>query len=167
MQRARPLLTWGPALVASACLCVGHPLAAIRSDHAWRTYSNVRYQYAVCYPADLLKPQGELDAHDGQTFKGSDGGELVAFGANNALGKSLSQAAHDYVRGLGGEGAKVTYSAFRPNWAVLSGAGLGGVFYAKILKRRDQFLVFTLTYPAAASARYDTVAAAVSRCFKD
>ncbi len=92
---------------------------------------------------------------------------LTAFGANNALDKSLRQAAADYVGGLGGRDAKVTYRVFRPDWAVLSGTGTSGKFYAKVFKRRDQFLVFTLTYPAAAAARYDAVAAAVSRCFRD
>ncbi len=135
--------------------------------HAWKTYTNVRYQYAICYPADLLKAQGELDAHDGQTFKAADGGELTVFGANNVLDKSLAQAAHEYVQNLGGDGARVTYSAIRPDWAVLSGAGARGVFYAKTFKRRDQLLTFTLTYPVAAAARYDAITAKLSRCFKD
>ena len=148
----------------------GAPVAALASPapaHAWKTYTSVRYQYAICYPADLLKPQGELDAHDGQTFKAADGAEMAVFGANNVDGKSLDIAARAYARDLGGEGGHITYIAGRADWRVLSGVGPKAMFYAKTFKRNDQFLTFTLAYPAAAAPRYDLVAAAVSRCFRD
>ncbi len=63
-------VTLGAALAFACCLWGGCAQAASPDGHTWRTYSNARHQYAVCCPADLLKPQGEPDAHDGQAFTG-------------------------------------------------------------------------------------------------
>jgi hypothetical protein len=45
--------------------------------HTWKTYTNVTFQYHICYPADLLVPQGEPDNSDGQRFLAHDGAELI------------------------------------------------------------------------------------------
>ena len=47
--------------------------------HGWATYVNVRFQYSICYPKDLLVPQGESDNSDGQKFlSNKDSAELAA-----------------------------------------------------------------------------------------
>ena len=63
--------------VALAVVLLSHA-AVTQSANAgeigtWRDYVNAKYAYAICYPADLLRPQGESDAGDGQAFLG-DGG---------------------------------------------------------------------------------------------
>ena len=68
-----------------------HEFAA--SIHVWKSYTNIRYQYALCYPEDLLIPQGESPNNDGQTFLAEDGAQLVVFGQNNALKESLKGCA--------------------------------------------------------------------------
>ena len=46
---------------------------AAASDHVWKSYTNERFQYAICYPEDLLVPQGESPNSDGQKFLTKDG----------------------------------------------------------------------------------------------
>jgi len=51
-------------------------------DHDWQTYTNVRFAYSICYPADLLAGQGESDNSDGQKFLSRDGSvEVLVYGS--------------------------------------------------------------------------------------
>ncbi|MBE7219483.1 MAG: hypothetical protein INR64_13500, partial [Caulobacteraceae bacterium] len=60
----------GAAASTAACA------APATGGHAWRTYVNVRYRYAICYPSDLLKAEPESPDSDGRTFDGGSGAEL-------------------------------------------------------------------------------------------
>ncbi len=62
------------------------------SAHVWQRYTNVRFQYSICYPEGLLVPQGESPNSDGQKFLAKDGAQLVVFGRNNAIDESLRDA---------------------------------------------------------------------------
>ena len=62
------------------------------SAHVWKRYTNVRIQYSICYPEDLLVPQGESPNSDGQKFLEKDGAQLMVFGRNNAIDGSLRDA---------------------------------------------------------------------------
>src|SRR5215469_6044695 len=59
------------------------------SAHVWKRYTNVRFQYSICYPEDLLIPQGESQNSDGQKFLAKDGAQLLVFG-RNAMGSAKS-----------------------------------------------------------------------------
>lgn len=132
----------------------------------WESYANARYAYSICYPAQLLVPQGEADNGDGQTFRASGGAELRVFGSNNALEETLAQAAARQSRYLTGARGKVTYRAAGRGWSVASGSdGKDMLFYAKTLERDDQFVSFTLRYPQAQAARYKAVVERTARCF--
>src|ERR1700682_2215290 len=48
--------------------------------HTWKASTNWRFQYSICYPQDLLVPQGEPENSDGQRFLAKDGAKLVVFG---------------------------------------------------------------------------------------
>src|ERR1041385_1585764 len=50
--------------------------------HTWKVYTNVRFHYSICYPQDLLVPQGEAENSDGQKFVAKDGAKLIVFGRN-------------------------------------------------------------------------------------
>src|SRR5215468_1936487 len=83
-------------LAVFGCTAVGVATTALSrvpqqpaAPHTWKTYTNVRFQYAICYPDELLAPQGEADNSDGQKYLANDGGELIVFGSNNALNESL------------------------------------------------------------------------------
>ena len=85
----------GAGLFAAACINVAQATQAATADHAWKTYTNVRFQYKICDPADLLLPQGESGNSDGQTFLANDGGKLVVYRRNNALNDSLKDTLRD------------------------------------------------------------------------
>lgn len=145
------------------------PLAAqepAASHHVWKVYTNVRFQYSICYPADLLVPQGAAENSDGQTFLAKDGAKLIAYGQNNALNESLKDALDDTASRLAGKSGKVTYKAIKPGWFVVSGESGKSIFYAKTLYAHEQFKSFELTYDNAESSVYKPVVSRLARCFE-
>lgn len=154
----------GATLLLGALLL---PSAANATAGRWQTYANVRYGFAICYPADLLEPKGEADNGDGQTFRAADGAELRAFGSNNALDRTLADEAREQARHYTGKRGRITYRAAKPGWQVLSGNdGASTLFYAKTIARDGQFFTFQLKYPKSASVRYKPVVEQLARCFR-
>ncbi|PSJ37902.1 hypothetical protein [Allosphingosinicella deserti] len=155
-------------LVAALALSTAaKPAPAAALPDGWETYTNVRYGFAICYPANLLGAQGEADNGDGQIFKAGDGAELRAFGTNNILNRSLAAEAVQQVRSHIGRYGKITYRISRPGWTVVSGTdGESQLFYAKTFAREGQFITFKLTYPKTAAQRYRSVVERLSRCFR-
>lgn len=136
--------------------------------HNWMTYVNVRFQYAICYPEDLLVPQGEPANSDGQKFlSNKDNAELAVYGGNNALYQTLRQRLSDTANRLADSSGKVTYKVQKANWFVLSGQGGQPIFYAKTLFSQGQFKSFELTYDRSAAALYDPLVGRIASCFTD
>ncbi len=151
--------------IAAACLIgVAKSSAEART---WRSYTNVRFQYHICYPDDLLVPQGESENSDGQKFLAADGGQLAVWGSNNALDESLKDALATDESRLAGESGKVTYKVLRKNWFVVSGQNGATVFYAKTVYSHGQFKSFELTYSSSAAAVYEPVIRRLAVCFAD
>jgi hypothetical protein len=142
-----------------------HEFAA--SIHVWKSYTNIRYQYAICYPEDLLIPQGESPNNDGQTFLAEDGAQLVVFGQNNALKESLKDALVGTESRLAGASGKVTYKVLKPKWFVVSGKNGQTVFYATTRYNGDQFKSFELTYDHSAANVYEPLIDQLTTCFSD
>ena len=148
--------------------CAGIGSFACAQDgggHVWKTYVNVRYRYAICYPSDLMKAEGEAPNSDGQTFDAPNGAELAVFGRNNVNAKSLRATAESDAVDMAGEGGQISYRAIRPDWAVVSGNAKKSLFYSKTFKRADQFLIFQLTYPKSEAETYRSVVDRISHCF--
>jgi hypothetical protein len=139
--------------------------APAANSHAWKLYTNVRFKYSICYPQDLLVPQGEAENSDGQKFLAKDGSTLVVFGQNNVLNEPLNDALEDTASRLAGTSGKVTYKAIKPGWFVVSGQVGQTVFYAKTLYDHEQFKSFELTYDSSASAVYKPIIARLAGCF--
>ncbi len=131
----------------------------------YKVYVNVRYHYAICYPTDLLHPQGEADNSDGQTFRSRDGAELSVFGRNNVDGSSLQQTVDGDSGDIAGPSGVITYRAHKADWSVYSGRKGVLDFYSKTIRRKDQFLIFELTYPHGAAAAYRPVIQKLIQCF--
>jgi hypothetical protein len=90
-----------------AALYGGGRQAAANSHLVWKWYGNVRFHYAICYPENLLLPQGESENGDGQIFRGKDGARLTVYGRNNALKtKSSATCSQRRNRVLPGDRAK-------------------------------------------------------------
>jgi uncharacterized protein len=147
--------------VAETAASAGAPAA-----RSWKTYANVRYRFAICYPADLLKPGAESDNGDGLLFSGASGASLRVWGAYNAGGESLTALAED----VADPPATITYRHLTRTSATVSGRKGGDIFYAKILLDRGgtagTVRSFILTYPAEQAETYDPVAAKLSACLR-
>lgn len=139
--------------------------AAPAGAQSYKSYTNVRFAYAVCYPP-FMTPQPEAPNGDGRVFGASDGGKLTVFGRNNPDGASLADTVRDDAADLLGRTGTVTYRAQKNNWAVFSGTTGSKLVYSKTFQRGDQFAIFELTYPHAAANRYKLVSEQLSRCFR-
>jgi hypothetical protein len=137
------------------------------SAHVWKRYTNVRFQYSICYPEDLLVPQGESPNSDGQKFLAKDGAQLVVFGRNNAIGESLNDALASTEARLTDLSGKTTYKALRPDWFVVSGQNGNTDFYARTRYSRDQLKSFELTYDHSAAVVYKPLIGRLTTCFTD
>jgi hypothetical protein len=135
--------------------------------HVWKSYTNVRFQYAICYPKDLLIPQGESTNSDGQKFLAKDGAQLIVFGQNNVLGESMKDALVGTVSRLAGTSGKVTHKALKPSWFDVSGQNGQTVFYARTRYSGDQFKSFELTYNYSTAAVYEPLIGRLATCFAD
>jgi hypothetical protein len=155
------------AAVAIAASCAAGMAQAPADVLRWKGYTNVRFQYSLCYPDGLLVPQGESANSDGQKFLAGDGGQLIVYGHNNVLNEPLRDAFAAAGSRLAGPSGKVTYKVLRPDWFVVSGTNGATVFYAKTLYSHGQFKSFELTYGAAAAAVYEPVIRRLAACFAD
>jgi hypothetical protein len=137
-----------------------------QEDDGWEIYANARFQYQICYPSRLLKPQGEPDNGDGQQFLASDGGVLTVFGQYNALNASFDEMAEQEGEYTKGEKGNITYKVLRKNWAVFSGYdGSSNEFYKKIIQQGDRFFVFEIKYPASKKEKYSAIIVRLVKCF--
>lgn len=150
------------ALLVLCCTAASAP-----DHHDWKVYTNEKYEYAICYPEDLLAPQGESDAGDGQTFLAKDGAKLIVFGSGGTDVIPLKQDLDGAISDLAGALGKVTYKVVKPHWFVISGQTQRTIFYAKAMYTRDWFKQFTLTYDASQSAIYEPVVKRLTGCFVD
>lgn len=154
------------ALMGGLCaVSCAQPTASDRHD--WQTYTNVRFNYKLCYPQDLFVPQGESDNSDGQKFLGKDGASLVVYGQNNALNESLKDASDDTASRLAGPSGKITYKVVKLNWSVISGQNGQKLFYAKTLYSHQQFKSFELVYDSSSALVYEPVIRRLNACFAD
>jgi hypothetical protein len=135
--------------------------------HVWKTYTNLRFAYEICYPEDLLIPQGEADNGDGQKFVAKEDAQLIVYGSNNALDESLENDFNDTAARLAGSAGKVTYKVLKANWYVVSGQNGQTVFCAKTRYSGDQFKSFELTYDQSAAPVYEPVIRRLATCFAD
>lgn len=130
------------------------------------TYLNARYTFSIPYPADRLKPQGESQNGDGQTFLSSDGEtSLIAFGSmagvtdNGTIQGAFNDAINEF-------GDNLTYKKLGSNWFVLSGSADGKhITYHKTILNNGTLITFILNYPVEEKGYYDKLAKYLSENF--
>ena len=167
MRRAIQRLVLVSVVILSGHLAITFAHEAVAGDHLWKSYTNERFQYAICYPDDLLVPQEESPNSDGQKFLAKDGAQLIVFGQYNALNQPLSAVSANTAARLAGPSGKVTYKVLKQNWFVVSGTNAQTIFYAKTLYGGDQFKSFELTYSHSAAAVYEPLVSRLNTCFSD
>ena len=152
----------GPKPCSPAAL----PGSAAQDNHAWKTYTNERFGFSVCYPSDLLQLEAAPDNNDGQTFVGSNGAKIAAWGSWNATDWTLADSVREDEKSLASEAGKVTYKVIRGGFYVISGRKGDQIFYKRTVLANGKFSAVELTYPAADNALWNAISARVSQCFK-
>jgi hypothetical protein len=142
------------------------PGPAAQDNHAWKTYTNERFGFSVCYPSDLLRLEAAPDNNDGQTFTGSNGTKIAAWGSWNATDWTLADSVREDEKSLASEAGKVTYKVIRGGFYVISGRKGDQIFYKRTALANGKFSAVELTYPAADSALWNAISAHVSQCFQ-
>ena len=143
------------------CSAAALPGSAAQDSHVWKTYTNDRFGFSVCYPSDLLQLEAAPDNNDGQTFTGSNRAKFAAWGSWNATDQTLADSAREDEKSLG----QVTYKAIRESFYVISGRKGDQIFYKRTALANGKFSAVQLTYPAADSALWNAISARVSQCF--
>jgi hypothetical protein len=156
------LVPWGCGIASSIQANAQTPPPA---RYTWKTYTNVRFKYSICYPQELFSPQGEAENSDGQKFLAKDGARLVVYGQFNSLNEPLKVVLQDTSTRLTGTSGTVTYKVIKNDWFVISGETGESVFYSKTLLAGNQLKSFEFTYDIRESETYKPVIERVSRCF--
>jgi hypothetical protein len=155
------------AAMISTALYGGGQRATTDANLVWKWYSNVRFHYAICYPGNLLQPQGESENGDGQIFRGEDGARLSVYGRNNALNEKLSDVFAETQSRLVGRSGRVTYKLLKSTWFVVTGLNGPIIFYVKTIYSDGQFKSFQLIYNRSSAAVYFPVVRRMNSCFTD
>jgi hypothetical protein len=134
----------------------------------YRTYRNVRFEYSISYPADLLVPQGESENGDGQKFLSRDGrAELLVYGSHNSLNQMLKQVfAEETSSSQEQPNRIVTYQVLKRDWFVVSGIEDGRIFYQKTLLRNGTFKTFRIEYDESQKHIFNPITKRIAASFK-
>lgn len=153
-------------LLGAVLLAITPSAGSAQDGHRWKTYTNARFGYSVCYPTDLLAARPESDNGDGRAFEGADGSRVTAWASYNVLDSTVSKAAQMDEERLAGKSGTISYKVVRADFYVLSGKAQGMIFYHRTALVQEAFSTVEILYPAAQSATWDPIAARISRCFR-
>ena len=156
-------------IAAAAAVLAGLALTSLASERKFETCTNLRFEYAVDYPSDMLIPQGESQNGAGQRFTSrARDVELVAVGSYNALDKTLRERFAEEIEEEADDGAKrtVTYKVLKKDWFVVSGTEGARVFYTKVMLKDDTFKRMTFRYPVGRDAELTPLTARIAKSFR-
>ncbi len=134
----------------------------------YRSYHNVRFDYSISYPANILIPQGEAANGDGQKFLSRDGRtEMLVYGSHNSLNQSLQQVYEEETSRTSEHPNRViTYQVLRRDWFALSGIEDGRIFYQKTLLRNGIFKTFRIEYDENDQHFFNAITTKIAGSFK-
>ena len=159
-----------PAILAAFGLFLTGCTTTARANAAppiLKTYVNVRFSYAACYPASHLIPQGEAPDGDGEAFLGADGAKLLVYGSFNFSHIDLPAALAKAKRNLIAAGGIVSYERLTPGFFVMSGTESGTIVYEKKLLDGPAFKTIWLQYPITQRSTFDPLVAHMAHCFSN
>jgi hypothetical protein len=137
-------------------------------QQTYRTYHNVRFDFTISYPANILIPQGEAENRDGQKFLSRDGRtEMLAYGAHNSLDQTLVEICdQEAARTPEHPNRLTTYKVVRRDWFVVSGLEDGRVFYQKTFLRNGVLKTFRIEYDESEKRIFDSITTKIAKSFK-
>ena len=127
-------------------------------------YTNHKYGYVLAWPKQLLTPQGESDAGDGQAFTSKDGRISLAAWAiyNNVLEQTLPEA---YQQAMDEPNQAVTYKHLGKDFFVVSGHKNGKIFYRKTALSNDVQASFEFEYDSTMQNVMDPIIKDIAASF--
>jgi len=133
----------------------------------FETYVNARFAYSVCYPRELLFPQGEAVNGDGQRFVSKDGlARVVVFGSNNVLEQTLQQIFDQDSKDFDGRPVSVSDRSIGGDSFTFSGDSGGDIVFEKTYLRNDRTKTLDIVYPKTAGAAYAALVRRMAECFR-
>ena len=145
---------------------LGWQQAGTQAAHdRWTLYTNVRFQYALCYPKDLFVARGETDNSAGNTFEGKHGKEIIVDGENTD--RTLSQLRKETVQYVSDHFGPVQYQAMVAHGFVFSASNTKDILYGKTFLSGKQYKTFSVTYPLSEKEQFDPVVKGLNTCFTD
>ena len=123
----------------------------------WKSYHNQRFDFCVGYPANFLKPMGESENHDGNTFENANGSsQMLASGMLNALDQSITEAFHDAMENgvYYDEERVITNNQHGENWFIVSGNYNESLFYVKTVLEDDTFYTLYFEYHSSEKEKF-------------
>jgi hypothetical protein len=129
---------------------------------AYSKYINVRFAYSICYPPQILLPQGESPNGDGQKFVSKDGATIaIVYGNNNALGQSLQQIFDQDT-----EGIKLSDKSIVANKFTFSGRTANDLMeFEETILQNQVLKTFNIQFPSTEMGTYGVVAERMMECF--
>jgi hypothetical protein len=139
-----------------------------QSSVKYRTYHNLRFDYSVSYPVNILIPQGEAVNGDGQRFLSRDGRtEMLVYGSHNSLNQSLRQVFEQEISRTSEHPDRLlTYQILKRDWFVVSGIEARRVFYQKTLLRNGVFKTFRIEYDKGKKHIFDPITTKIAGSFR-
>ena len=163
---------------ALAAFTLSALVSASAAGDKWDVYGNARYGFSVCYPGSLLKPQGESDNSDGNTFKSADGAATVSAYAHYSIEpdggpKAMAEMFQLDLKAARQKGYKISYQTLKPALYAFSGVADAGtprarVIYQKTFERASDKLEISIEaeYPESRKAQMDPVVARMATCLE-
>ena len=139
----------------------------------YKHYTNVRFDYGVDYPSNLLIAQGEPINGDGQKFISKNKkAKMVVSGIYNINEKALKQLYEETIANKEKGNATVTYKVLEKNFFVISGISKGKIFYQKTIEKGDTFnrtltifKTLTIEYNESLKDTFNPITSAISKSF--
>lgn len=131
----------------------------------YKHYVNVRFEFSVNYPSELLFPQGESDNGDGQRFISKDEKVEMTVSGIHSLKKPLRVLYKEAISER--ENAVITYKILKKDFFVISGKSNGKIFYQKTMEKDEVFKTFAIEYDESLKETFNPITATISNSFKN
>ncbi|MFP6560440.1 hypothetical protein WJ542_19375 [Paraburkholderia sp. B3] len=129
-----------------------------QADEHVATYGNVRYQYTIDYPADLLAAGREADDSDGVVFSAKSGtAQVTVWGRFNANDDTPAQILRSEEQGPCA-GVRASYEVSKRHLVAFScQTPTNEVVYEKMIIHGDTLVAVQFVYPVAEQATWSPV----------
>jgi hypothetical protein len=153
------------AMLAFGLLVWASP--ALAQQQGWQTYSNPRFAYSICFPANFHQVGQDPDNGDGRVYADETGVELRVWGEYNSLDDTLDSAAERRVGYLKQDGVRGIVANSGSDWFALVGLKGTSLVYVRSRLSHGRFVTLQVTHPAKAVDAWNPVVAKIVDCLQD